>query len=177
MLKWIIAVYLVATVGTVNHENWLGWKIDNVPKETRTGLYVNQGQDWRKLLNLKERRKFKKLKQLARYIDKNYDYFDEQYDVWENSEQTIKRSVGDCEDFAILFCDYARQNGFDVRVALGYHKTHNKWMGHAFNIWIDSKNKKIWIIDVKGNVFIDSRYVTNYIIDHSFDNENIYQHI
>lgn len=188
LIDWVRVKYLVATQGTANHENWLGWTIDAVPTEGRRDRYMYPGHEntWLNLIDRVPDDKSRNINQVIAFVHENVNTVLEpvyliqgttiEFDNWQRASDTLRLHGGDCEDIAVICCALARQNGYNVRVALGYKKIGKRWAGHAWNIWINDKERKIYIIDVGYNVFIDSRYVTDYLIDHSFDDKNIYAH-
>ncbi len=91
------------------------------------------------------------------YVYDRWTYINDPYtseDTWRSASETIenyyyngKQYAGDCDDFAILMASFARQLGFDSRVATAYKPGEKS--GHAFAQFRDrdSRNGKWYSLD------------------------------
>lgn len=89
------------------------------------------------------------LKIIWTYVYGRWTYINDPYtaeDTWRSASETIenyyfngKRYAGDCDDFAILMASFARQLGFDSRVATAYKPGEKS--GHAFAQFRDKDSR------------------------------------
>lgn len=146
----------------LNNEDWQGKLISEIPQK-----YTNK--DWFALLDLENVYNIGNIEDIFYFVNLNIKYRMEKGDHWQPASETLKTRIGDCEDFAILFCNLAVNAGYNVRVALGYYT-----VGHAFNIWI--KKDKIILIDCVSGEWKNANYTTKYRIEHSFNKSSIWEH-
>ena len=72
---------------------------------------------------------------------KKYEYDEAQYngfvEIWQNSMEAYANTRGDCEDHAIILCDWLNSLGYQARVAAGLHNS----TGHAWVVlYMDGKS-------------------------------------
>ena len=100
---------------------------------------------------------FQSLKEIWQYpityvFDENNQKFSE---FWQLPQETSEFKAGDCEDSSLFRIASARllgETGFGL--ALGfYHPTPDQNIGHAFPVWFDKSNNKVYIIEATNNTF------------------------
>ncbi len=71
---------------------------------------------------------------------------------FQNPSETIKRKIGDCEDFAVLFISAARNLGISARFCAGHYVSFNKKV-EGKHAWAEIYYNKQWrVVDATGRV-------------------------
>jgi predicted transglutaminase-like cysteine proteinase len=84
---------------------------------------------------------------IAKWIINNIQYkVEEGTDHWQKSKETLRLGTGDCEDFAILFCEAIKYYGYEPKI---FVIVITRTQGHAICVFYN-RNGYAQIFDTMG---------------------------
>ena len=109
-----------------------------------------------------------------------YKYDDPHKDYWQMPDETVRKEIGDCDDWAGLIFWLLHQFGF-AKIRMGIFVNIERNTGHMMVLWYeDGFDKEPWVLDSTGAATSQMIRLTKlakwWRLRASFDWENEYVH-